>query len=370
MEKVLEDFKHCLCPAGNGVFTVYTARHYREALQQLLYDGIGEQALYVWQERLAQSLTTTKPIILGIASDNGGGILRGANWGPLFVRNALYHSLSIDKVFDLGDVRVIPQFLRDDYLSESVIRSSKNWLYHDENKPLPVSPLSIAEYVTSQLYANNTSVKLFGIGGDHSCSYALVKPYLQHKARHKKRVAIIQFDAHTDIMKARMGVPICFGSWTYHVLDALMDPSLLVQVGIRSSSKTRDFWQRQYGIKQYWAYDILENGADAVAFDLVEYLKFRQVDELYITFDIDALDASIAGATGTPETDGLTLNDAITLLRILAKNFSVTGADLMEVAPFVKQFAQATAEQPKTTLDAAAAISETLLSAMHDVNQT
>ena len=364
MNKIIEDLRQCLCPAGNGVFTIYTARHHREALQQLLYGGVGEHARYTWQEKLRQVLTEKKPLILGIASDNGGGILRGANWGPLFVRNALYHSLSIDKVFDLGDVRVIPQFLLDEYLSSNVIRSSKSWLYHDENSHLPVSPLSIATYVTQQIYQHNTQAKIFGIGGDHSCSYALVKPYLKYKKQQNKRVAIIQFDAHTDIMKSRMGVPICFGSWTYHVLEELMDPSLLIQVGIRSSSKMRDFWQSQYGIKQYWAYDILENGADAVAEDLYEYLNFRKVDELYITFDIDALDASIANATGTPESDGVSLNDAQVLISKLTQHFALTGADIMEVAPFVRSLSYSNVEQPKTTLDAAANISEYLLQAM------
>jgi agmatinase len=59
------------------------------------------------------------------------------------------------------------------------------------------------------------------------------------------------------------------------------------------------------------------------------------VKELYISFDIDALDEKFASATGTPEKGGLLPSDCAALIRMLAKDFKITGADLMEVAPFV-----------------------------------
>jgi len=364
MNQLIKDLIQCLCPAGNGVFTVYTARHYREALQQLLYDGIGESAMMTWQEQLPHCISTKKPMILGIASDNGGGIMRGANWGPLFVRNTLYRRLSIDNVFDLGDVRVIPQLLLDAYLSETLMKSTKAWLYHDEGSHLPVSPLSIADFVANNLYQYNQHLRLFTIGGDHSCSYPVVKAYLRQKNKEKKRVALIQFDAHTDIMKSRMGVPICFGSWTYHILNELMDPSLLVQIGTRASSKTRNFWEQQYGIKQYWAHDVLENTAEAVAKDIIDYLSFRAVDELYISFDIDAIDSAVVSATGTPESEGLTLRDAEILINALQQAFNITGADMMEVAPFVQHLSNSRQDGAYQTLEAASTVSYQLLNAM------
>lgn len=361
---IIEDLQQCLCPAGSGVFTIYSCRNYRERLQYRLYGDIGEAAIYQWQEMLSSCLTTEKPMILGIASDSGGGIMRGANWGPLFVRNALYQNIEPSDVFDLGDVRVIPQLLLDEYAAPQILADCKEWLYHDKDSVLPASPLSITAYVTSLLYQHNPNIKLFGIGGDHACSYPLVMAYLKAKKAQGKRCALIQFDAHTDIMTSRMGIPICFGSWTYHILKELPSEDCLVQVGIRSSSKTREYWHHQYGIKQYWSYDVLENGADAVAVDIVEYLQRKDIDELYITFDIDALDASIASATGTPETDGLKVSDVKVIIEKLATQFAITGADIMEVAPFICHDATSIFDAKQNTLDAAAEISAVLLSTL------
>jgi len=362
----IKDLQQCLCPAGNGVFTIYSGRQYREALQHKLYNGIGEAAFYQWQDKLSQLKTTDKPLILGIASDNGGGIMRGANWGPLFVRNALYNHINTNSVFDLGDVRVIPQLLLDEYMSTEIIKECKQWLYHDANSLLPASPLSITEYVTKQIYQIKPDAKIFGMGGDHSCSYPLVKAYLEYKKSQGKRCALIHFDAHTDIMTNRMGVPICFGSWTYHILKDLPSEDCLVQIGIRSSSKTRDYWHSQYKIKQYWSYDVLENGADVVAVDIVEYLQRKNIDELYVTFDIDALDSSIASCTGTPETEGLSLDDVKCILHRLNSQFNITGADIMEVAPFVcHDQANALAAQ-RSTLEVAADVSQLLLMGLAD----
>lgn len=359
--KLIKELQQCLCPAGNGVFTVYSGRKYREALQYRLYGGVGELAMIAWQALLTQCLDAKKPLLLGIASDTGGGIMRGASWGPLFVRNALYDQINLDDVFDLGDVRVVPQLLLDEYAATDILKDCKKWLYQDDKSQLPASPLSIAEYVADGLYQNKKDLRLFGIGGDHSCSYPLVMAYLKHKKAQGKRCSLIHFDAHTDIMTNRMGVPICFGSWTYHVLDALPDQECLVQIGIRSSSKSREYWHNQYKIKQYWSYDILENGADAVAVDVVEYLQRKNIDELYITFDIDCLDATIAGATGTPETDGLTVSDVSVILQKLASQFAITGADMMEVAPFICHDPVNAVKEQKSTLDAAAKVSALLV---------
>jgi agmatinase len=361
---LLDMLFQCLSPAGNGVYTVYAGRKTRETLQQKLYGGVGELAITQWKQLLTTILSDNQLYILGLPSDNGGGILRGANWGPLYLREYLYDFVLAQGINDLGDVRVIPQLLLDEYLSKSIIENTREWLYQEAASKLPVSPLSIAEYVLKNIYQVYPHTKIFGIGGDHSCSYPYVKTYLQHKASQNKRCGLIQFDAHTDIMKSRMGIPICFGSWVYHVLDYLPHHDCLVQIGIRSTAKTRDYWQREYGVRQYWSFDILENGAEFVAKELVDYLKRKKIDELYITFDIDALDASIASATGTPESDGLSLSDAKIIIHILSENFPITGADMMEVAPLVAHQTLKTEDPFVTTLHSASEISQGLMKAM------
>ena len=53
---------------------------------------------------------------------------------------------------------------------------------------------------------------------------------------------------------------------------------------------------------------------------------------LYVTFDIDGIDPAFAGGTGTPEIGGLTVPQALEIIRG-CHGLNVVGGDLVEVAP-------------------------------------
>jgi agmatinase len=355
----LQHTQACLCPPGNGVFTVNTAKERKAALHQQLF-GRSDNIEPLWQQSLAALDTEEKAVILGIASDCGGGILRGANWGPLFLRNELKQDYPHLTAIDLGDVRVIPHLLHDKYLNDATLANCRKALYQDAECSLPISPLSITEFVAREFYQQYPDKGLFGIGGDHSISYPLTKAYLQAKKAQQKRVAIIHFDAHTDLLVERLGIDLCFGSWCTHILADLPAPNHLIQLGIRSSGKPKSHWETTFGVTQHWAHDINQQGADVIAKQVLAQLKRDNVDELYVSFDIDALDSSIASATGTPEPDGLTVEQALTILQALASEFKITGADMMEIAPFTDSVGLGQKAQ-KITLAAGAKISAFLL---------
>jgi len=326
-------FTQCLCPPGNGVFTVNTAKERKEQLHQTLF-GQTQNIDEVWQTSLNDLPTASNAVILGIASDCGGGILRGANWGPLFVRSTLIEQHSHLNAFDLGDVRVIPHLLHDKYLNEATLANCRKALYQNEESTLPISPLSITEDVLHDFYGEFPKKGVFGIGGDHSVSYPLTKAYLQAKKKQGIRAAIIHFDAHTDLLVERLGIDLCFGSWCTHILDDLHEHNHLIQVGIRSSGKPKKHWEDTFGVKQHWAHEINELGVDNIINNILSQLKNENIDELYVSFDIDALDDSIASATGTPEPDGMNMQDTMKILKTLAQQYPITGADMMEIAPF------------------------------------
>ncbi|MBB72324.1 MAG: arginase [Legionellales bacterium] len=355
VEVYQNQLRQLLCPPGEGVYTVHTGRERREALQQRLYGD--NDPTTAWQQSLANLTDNTAPVLLGICSDNGGGIMRGANWGPLYVREAFYQAYPGTALFELGDVRVVPQLLLDEYVSDATLANCRAALYGDAKSNLPVSPLSISYDVAKGFYETYPQQRLVSIGGDHSCSYPMVKAYLEHKQQHNINVAVIHFDAHTDLLDRRLGIDICFGTWTYHALNMINDPAQWVQLGIRSSGKPKQHWESTLGLKQYWAEDIQQQGSEAVAEQIIKDLTARSVEELYITFDIDAIDATVVGATGTPEPNGLKPQQAIDIIERLGKAFPVTGADLMEVAPLI-----ATQSGDKT-LNIAAMLFNTLLTA-------
>ncbi len=354
-----QKLSNCLCPPGNGVFTVNTAKERKEALHAALY-GQTQAIESLWLDTLQTLPSAQKAVVLGIASDCGGGILRGANWGPLFLRSTLLKDFPELNAFDMGDIRVIPHLLHDKYLNEATIANCRKALYQDEHSPYPVSPLSVTEDVLHDFYAAFPQKGIFGIGGDHSVSYPLTKAYLQAKKAQGKRTAIIHFDAHTDLLIERLGIDLCFGSWCTHILDDLHENHHLIQVGIRSSGKPKSHWENTFGVKQHWAHEVKEQGVDAVIASIKAQLAPEQIDELYVSFDIDALDAEFASATGTPEPDGLHPDEAMKILQELAKDYPITGADMMEIAPFTDSSGKGAVSAEKT-LAVAAQISAFLI---------
>ncbi|NQZ08978.1 MAG: arginase family protein [Algicola sp.] len=358
-KSTLED---CLCPPGNGVFTVNTGKERKTKLHQALY-GTTENVDALWKDKLNELPAAGKAIVLGVCSDTGGGILRGANWGPLFLRNTLLDLHPDVKAFDIGDIRVIPHLLHDKYMNEATITNCRKALYKDKNAKYSVAPLSITQDIATEFYKNFPDKGLFGIGGDHSCSYPLTKAWLLAKKEQGKKAAIIHFDAHTDLLVERLGIDLCFGSWCTHILEDLPKPNHLIQIGIRSTGKPKEHWQDTFGVVQHWTCDVKKQGAEAIVAGIVAQLKADKVDELYISFDIDAIDSEYVAATGTPEPDGMSPEEALIIIETLANKFPITGADMMEIAPFLNT-SQQHSDEPQTTLKIGADISAMLIKAM------
>ena len=68
--------------------------------------------------------------------------------------------------------------------------------------------------------------------------------------------------------------------------------------------------------------------------NLYSKLKGKNV---YITFDVDALDASIMPATGTPEPGGLLWEEVLPIIKKVCQISKIIGADINELAP-IKNF--------------------------------
>jgi len=60
-------------------------------------------------------------------------------------------------------------------------------------------------------------------------------------------------------------------------------------------------------------------------------------DKVYVTIDIDAFDPAYAPGTGTPEPGGLDWYQVTGLLRLVAAEKTIVGADIVEVAPIPGQ---------------------------------
>src|SRR4051794_12150670 len=86
---IAADLGRFLRPAGGGVYTVSTGRSEQLALQRTLYGAVSDEDVEArWRDALA-GIATAKIAILGIPSDCGAGLMRGAAYGPQGVREAL-----------------------------------------------------------------------------------------------------------------------------------------------------------------------------------------------------------------------------------------------------------------------------------------
>jgi agmatinase len=173
------------------------------------------------------------------------------------------------------------------------------------------------------------------LGGDHSITLPLLQCYRRHFGR---ALAVIHFDAHCDTWPDHYGEPSGHGTWVHEaVRDGLVDPSLFVQLGIRSAAapEISNYVQARGGLI-YNARDLRgrENSEAlaAITATVRQRLAGRPDVPLYLTLDIDCLDPAFAPGTGTPEPGGLTSNQVLTLLEDW-RDLPFIGMDLCEVAP-------------------------------------
>ncbi len=340
----LEELAVLLRPAGGGLYLVSTGRAEQLALQRRLYGAANDDEVHAkWLAALAR-IPAARAVILGVPSDVGAGFQRGANLGPQAIRTALLDGdpgfparAERDGIVDLGDVFVVPQLLHDEMIGDAQKAASRRALYPtlpgDIAATLPVSPLSIAERALDLVFVLNPKVAPIVIGGDHSTAWPVAAAL--GRARHHERWAIVQSDAHTDLLAERLGVKYCFATWSYHANELFDRDGRLVQVGIRATRHDRGHWESTLGVRQFWATECLER-PEGVIDDLVAHLKARGVTGVYFSNDIDGTDEAWADATGTPEPGGLTPDFVVALIQRLGREFGLIGGDVMEVAPMLR----------------------------------
>lgn len=335
------ELSHLLRPAGGGLYLVSTGRAAQLELQQRLYGARDEAEVQARFLANLERITSARVVILGSPSDVGAGFLRGANLGPQAIRTTLlaedprfFADAEARGVIDLGDVFVVPQLLHDEMLSEAQLARSRRALYghlpDEVASRLPVSPLSIAERALDLVFALNPSVRPFVLGGDHSNAWPVAAALA--RARAGERWAVVQPDAHTDLLEERLGVRYCFATWSYHANELLGRDGRMVQVGTRASRHDRGHWEGTLGVRQFWGEDCRNRPEETVE-AILEHLRSLGVTGIYFSNDIDGTDEQYGDATGTPEAGGVTPDFLVGLLRRLADELPIIAGDLMEVAP-------------------------------------
>ena len=160
-------------------------------------------------------------------------------------------------------------------------------------------------------------------GGEHSITAGTIRPF----AHRYKDLHILHFDAHADLRDGYDGEHYSHAAALRRVLDH-KNVTKLCSFGIRNISQSEiPFLEANKGrVKIYWA-------REKAKWNMKEIVSHFKGKNVYVTFDIDGLDASLMPATGTPEPGGLFWQESVDIIREVAKVSNFVGADVNELAP-------------------------------------
>ena len=251
--------------------------------------------------------------VLGAPFDMGTTYRAGCRFGPQAIRriSALYDSYSVDMavdleeeldLVDLGDVFVIPSNLEKSF--DQIDRA--------------------VSFVVGR------GVFPVVLGGDHSIGYPDVRGIAPHV---DGRVGIIHLDRHLDIQERDMDERMHTTPWFHATNIPNAPPANLVQMGIGGWYGSRPGVKvaRERQTTVLTITDIEEVGVEKAAEVALE-VAWQDADAVYLSFDIDSIDAGFVPGTGSPEPGGLLPREALKLLRLIARE-GICGMEVVEVAP-------------------------------------
>ena len=166
------------------------------------------------------------------------------------------------------------------------------------------------------------------LGGDHT----IALPILRAMAAKHGPVAMVHVDAHADVNEDMFGERIAHGTpFRRAVEEGLLDCHKVTQIGLRGTGYAADDfdWPRRQGFTLVPAHTVWHQSLAPV----MEQVRQRVGNTpCYLSFDIDGIDPAYAGGTGTPEIGGLTVPQALEIIRG-CRGLNIVGADLVEVSP-------------------------------------
>ncbi|RZS56599.1 agmatinase [Sphaerotilus mobilis] len=166
------------------------------------------------------------------------------------------------------------------------------------------------------------------MGGDHT----IALPILRAMAARHGPVALVHVDAHADVNDDMFGERIAHGTpFRRAVEEGLLRTQQVWQIGLRGSGYAADDfdWPRRQGFRLVLAHEVWWQSLAPL---MAEVRATIGDAPCYLSFDIDGIDPSYAGGTGTPEIGGLTVPQALEIIRG-CHGLNLVGADLVEVSP-------------------------------------
>ena len=186
---------------------------------------------------------------------------------------------------------------------------------------------------------DSARAKPISIGGDHSITGGILRAISGPNAKltNGGKVALLHLDAHTDTFENLdhfLGAKDSAAHWaSYLVHEGYVDASCSLQIGLRGNARRLDWLSPSHKLGYHVI--TMEDYRQMIFEDVVN--KIRKVVgsmPVYITFDLDCLDPTVAPAVSNiePGVSGFGIDEAIGLIQAV-KGLNVIGGDVVCLMP-------------------------------------
>jgi arginase len=201
----------------------------------------------------------------------------------------------------------------------------------------------VAARTRAALEAGRTPLVL---GGDHSLAAGSIAGAAAHLAASGKSLGVVWIDAHGDLNTPGSsqsgnvhGMPLAhlLGHGD-HTLTGITGrtPSIKAEdtalVGVRDLDDAEREHIAEWKLAAYSMRVLDERGVRAVMSEVIERVT-RTTGGIWVSFDLDVVDPSVAPGVGTAAPGGMTYREAHLAMELLADTGKIVGMDLVEANP-------------------------------------
>lgn len=254
--------------------------------------------------------------LVGVPFDTTTLGRRGSRFGPGAIRSALAGCLCYDANFDV-DLADAPRVADHGDVDVLQTRIDETW-----DRVSDVVAVLAGE-----------DAPLVVLGGDHGLTFPVLRGLARTVAG---PIGVITVDAHHDVRVSQHGEVSAGVPFRYALerLDGFVAGRNLVQLGIGGWHNSGVYRRhlRDVGASVVSARALHRDGVDGHVARALE-LAGDGTTGIWLTIDIDAVDAAHAPGTGTPAVAGLTGHQLLEIAWAFGRHPQALGIDLMEVAP-------------------------------------
>jgi agmatinase len=250
--------------------------------------------------------------VMGVPYDEGSPYLPGSRMGPRALRE---HSMRFGAAGRLFDPTRGRTYLERELKGDRIVDIG-------DADIKPSAPDATFAGVTEMTRAIlDKGLFPVALGGDHTISYPVVRA-------HDEDIHIVHFDAHMDYADHVAGMTYTNGQ-PFRLIHALPNVKGMTQIGIRSLRTSRDDYE-----------DALAAGSEIVPPPRMRDLGPEGVADLvpagakvYVSIDVDALDATLIPGCVSAEPNGLTYAELRDCFAAICGRNELVGFDFVEVCP-------------------------------------